>query len=149
MKHCVTMFAHICTTPRPRRRKVDNWGGGGQIFIYSYIHVLHHLFPLKAIVFTVCEHEYMTICPPPQLSTFRRPCASICNITLLYASVDYFGGRTFCRKTLCRKTFCRKTFCRTDILPTDVLPNGHFAERTFCRTDSLTNVQLVENRDIF
>ena len=49
------------------RRKVDNWGGR-----YSYIHVLHNLFPLKAIVFTVCEHEYMNICPP-QLSTFRRP----------------------------------------------------------------------------
>jgi hypothetical protein len=41
------------------RRKVDNWGGR-----YSYIHVLHHLFPLKAIVFTVCEHEYMNISPP-------------------------------------------------------------------------------------
>jgi hypothetical protein len=36
-------------------------GGGGR---YSYIHVLHHLFPLKVIVFTVCEHEYMNICPP-------------------------------------------------------------------------------------
>ena len=33
-------------------------GGGGR---YSYIHVLHHLFSLKAIVFTVCEHEYMNI----------------------------------------------------------------------------------------
>ena len=40
---------------------------------YSYIHVLHHLFPLKAIVFTVCEHEYMNICP--QLLTFRHPWA--------------------------------------------------------------------------
>ena len=29
-------------------------GGGGR---YSYIHVLHHLFPLKVIVFTVCEHD--------------------------------------------------------------------------------------------
>ena len=50
-----------------RRRKVDNWGGGGR---YSYIHVLHHLFPLKAIVFTVCEHEYMNICPPPPITDF-------------------------------------------------------------------------------
>ena len=49
------------------RRKVDNWGGGGR---YSYIHVLHHLFPLKAIVFTVCEHEYMNICPPPPIIDF-------------------------------------------------------------------------------
>jgi hypothetical protein len=42
-------------------------GGGGR---YSYIHVLHHLFPLKAIVFTVCEHEYMNISPPPPIIDF-------------------------------------------------------------------------------
>ena len=59
---------YVCISPgsikggsQQGRRKVDNWGGGK----YSYIHVLHHLFPLKAIVFTVCEHEYMNICPPP------------------------------------------------------------------------------------
>ena len=38
------------------------WGGGG---IYSYIRVLPDGFLLKAIVFTVCEHEYMNIPPPP------------------------------------------------------------------------------------
>jgi hypothetical protein len=42
-----------------------------EIFIYSYIHVLHHLFPLKAIVFTVCEHEYMNVCPPPPPPNYR------------------------------------------------------------------------------
>jgi hypothetical protein len=59
---------YVCTSPGSKkggseqgRRKVDNWGG----VRYSYIHFLHHLFPLKAIVFTVCEHEYMNICPPP------------------------------------------------------------------------------------
>jgi hypothetical protein len=39
----------------------DNWGEGGA---YSYIRVLPDGFLLKAIVFTVCEHEYT----PPQLS---------------------------------------------------------------------------------
>ena len=42
------------------RRKVDNGGGGG-----GGIPFVPHLFPLKAIVFTVCEHEYMNICSPP------------------------------------------------------------------------------------
>jgi hypothetical protein len=37
-------------------KSIIGGGGGGR---YSYIHVLHHLFPLKAIVFTVCEHEYI------------------------------------------------------------------------------------------
>ena len=37
--------------------------------VYSYIRVLPDGFLLKAIVFTVCEHEYMNIQPPPpQLS---------------------------------------------------------------------------------
>jgi hypothetical protein len=37
-------------------------GGGG---VYSYIRVLPDGFLLKAIVFPVCEHEYMNIHPPP------------------------------------------------------------------------------------
>ena len=40
-------------------------GGGG---IYSYIRILPDGFLLKSIVFMVCEHEYMNIHPPPQLS---------------------------------------------------------------------------------
>jgi hypothetical protein len=32
---------------------------------YSYVRVLPDGFLLKAIVFTVCEHEYMNIPPPP------------------------------------------------------------------------------------
>ena len=43
-------------------------GGGGGGGAYSYIRVLPDGFLLKAIVFTVCEHEYMNIHPPPQLS---------------------------------------------------------------------------------
>ena len=42
----------------------DNWGGGGE---YSYIRVLPDGFLLKAIVFTVCEHDYMNIHPPPRI----------------------------------------------------------------------------------
>ena len=41
----------------PRR---DNWVG-----VYSYIRVLPDGFHLKAIDFTVCEHEYMKYTPPP------------------------------------------------------------------------------------
>jgi hypothetical protein len=33
--------------------------------VYSYIRVLIDEFLLKAIVFTVCKHEYMNIPPPP------------------------------------------------------------------------------------
>jgi hypothetical protein len=42
--------------PVPRR---DNWVG------HSYIRVLSDGFNLKAIDFTVCEHEYMKYTPPP------------------------------------------------------------------------------------
>ena len=63
--------------PYQGRRKVDNLGGGR----YSYIHVLHHLFPLKAIVFTVCEHEYMNICPPPPPFNYR-----LSGVPVYYAS---------------------------------------------------------------
>ena len=42
------------------------WGGGGWGgCVYSYIRVLPDGFLLKAIVFTVCEHEYMNIHSPP------------------------------------------------------------------------------------
>ena len=47
-------------------------GGGGGGGRYSYIRVLPNYFLLKSIVFTICEHEYMNICPPPQLSIFQR-----------------------------------------------------------------------------
>ena len=49
-------------------RKIDIWGVG--LFIYS---CSAQLFLLKSNIFTVCEHEYMNMCP--QLSIFRRPCA--------------------------------------------------------------------------
>ena len=39
-------------------------GGGGT---YLYIRVLHNYFVLKSIVFMVCEHEYMNMCPPPTI----------------------------------------------------------------------------------
>ena len=52
-------------------------GGGAR---YSYIHVLHHLFPLKVIVFTVCEHEYMNICPPPNYRLSGAPGFLLINI---------------------------------------------------------------------
>ena len=39
-------------------------GGGGD----SYIRVIPDGFLLIAIVFTVCEHEYMNIHPPPNYS---------------------------------------------------------------------------------
>ena len=44
-------------------------GGGGE---YSYIRVLHDGFLLKAIVFTVCEHEYMNNPPPPPINASRN-----------------------------------------------------------------------------
>jgi hypothetical protein len=41
--------------------------GGGEV--YSYIRVLPNGFLLKAIVFTVCEHEYMNIHTPPIIAS--------------------------------------------------------------------------------
>jgi hypothetical protein len=46
----------------PRR---DNWVG------HSYICVLPDGFHLKAIDFTVCEHEYMKYTPPPQVTALE------------------------------------------------------------------------------
>ncbi len=44
-------------------------GGGGHIFIYScYAQLISfeiEIKILKSIVFTVCEQEYMNMCPPP------------------------------------------------------------------------------------
>jgi hypothetical protein len=37
-------------------------GGGGQIFIYS---CSAQLISFEIDCFTVCDHEYMNICPPP------------------------------------------------------------------------------------
>ena len=51
------------------RSQVDSWGGGQ----YSYISVLHYQFPLKSIVFTVCEHEYMNMPPPPIIASGYTP----------------------------------------------------------------------------
>ena len=42
-------------------------GDNSRVGEYSYTRVLPDGFLLKAIVFTVCEHDYMNI-PPPQLS---------------------------------------------------------------------------------
>ena len=54
-------------------------GGAFHIFIYScYAQLISfeiEIKILKSIVFTVCEQEYMNMCPPPpppQLSIFRR-----------------------------------------------------------------------------
>jgi hypothetical protein len=38
-----------------------------------YIRVLSDEFLLKAIVFTVCEHEYMNIHPPPIIASRNGP----------------------------------------------------------------------------
>jgi hypothetical protein len=49
---------------RDKTRAVDRptIGEGG---VYPYIRVLPDGFLFKAFVFTVCEHEYMNIPPPP------------------------------------------------------------------------------------
>jgi hypothetical protein len=47
----------------PRR---DDGGGGGGV----YIRVLPYWFLLKAIVFTVCEHVYMNMYPPPIIASY-------------------------------------------------------------------------------
>ena len=48
-------------------RKIDNWGGA--MFIYSCSAQLISfeivIQILNSIVFTVCEHEYINIAPPP------------------------------------------------------------------------------------
>ena len=44
-------------------------GGGGHVFIYScYAQLISfeiEIKILKSIVFTVCDQEYMNMCPPP------------------------------------------------------------------------------------
>ena len=59
--------ASLKAKKRRRTRTVARPIGGGGV--YSYVRVLPDGFLLKAIVFTVCEHECMNIPPPPpQLS---------------------------------------------------------------------------------
>ncbi len=61
--------------------EIDNWRGGGgggwHIFIYScYAQLISseiEIKILKSIVFTVCEQEYMNMCPPPN---YRSSAAS-------------------------------------------------------------------------
>ena len=45
----------------------DNWGGGGAYSLYlCYAQLISfEIEILKSIVFTVCEQEYMNMCPPP------------------------------------------------------------------------------------
>ena len=47
----------------------DNSGGGE----YSYTRLLPDGFFLKAIVFTVYEHDYMNIRPPPIIASSYGP----------------------------------------------------------------------------
>ncbi len=59
-------------------RKIVKWGGGGgHIFIYScYAQLISfeiEIKILKSIVFTVCEQEYMNMCPP----TYRSYAAPV------------------------------------------------------------------------
>ena len=66
--NCSPLSPGLCNAAQGRR-KIDNLVGG----LHLYIRVLQHSFLLKLIAFTVCEHKYMNISPPPpQLSTFRR-----------------------------------------------------------------------------
>lgn len=47
------LITAVTTLPSIQGHKsLDNWGEP-----YSYIHVSHHSFLLKSVVFTVCEHE--------------------------------------------------------------------------------------------
>ena len=62
----------------PRR---DNWVG-----VYSYIRVLPDGFHLKAIDFTVCEHEYMKYTPPPPPPKLRP-----WKLFLILHVLDYLG----------------------------------------------------------
>ena len=64
-------FTSICCSPHHYTVFIDRAvarpiiGGGGGGGAYSYIRVLPDGFLLKAIVFTVREHEYMNIHPYP------------------------------------------------------------------------------------
>ena len=61
----------LVSTAHSGAPEIDNWGGGGHIFIYScYAQLISfeiEIKILKSIVFTVCEQEYMNMCPPPPL----------------------------------------------------------------------------------
>ena len=54
----------VCVAVRAVARPLMGGGGGGG-GVHIILRVLVDGFLLKAIVVTVCEHEYMNIHPPP------------------------------------------------------------------------------------
>jgi hypothetical protein len=69
IKHAVKYRCKHFKVFRAVARPIIGGGGGGDSGVggggvYSYIRVLPDGFLLKAIVFTVCEHEYMNIHTP-------------------------------------------------------------------------------------
>jgi hypothetical protein len=65
-------------------------GGGGRGGTYSYIRVLSDGFLLKAIVFTVCEHEYMNIHPPPIIAFSYGPGCCGNNVSWFVSTLQFF-----------------------------------------------------------
>ena len=93
--NAVTIFSWAVT-------RSDNSGGGE----YSYTRVLPDRFFLKAIDFTVCEHDYMKIQPPPPPQLSRLVTALLLGNALYEFSMKRceilkpeVGGRY---KSLCR-----------------------------------------------
>jgi hypothetical protein len=109
-KHLKKKRRRTRTVARPIVR-----GGGG----YSYVRVLPDGFLLKAIVFTVCEHECMNIPPPPPI---------------IVSSYGPAEDRQY------RLPKCTATSC-------DFAENGNKVGASFM--NSWTNMIFVEDKHIF
>ena len=86
------------TMSRDAGRSIIGGGGGGHIFISScYAQLISFEFEikiLKSIVFTVCEQEYMNMCPPPR-PNYRSsgvPGHVRQNLNSLYGTRQIFGN---------------------------------------------------------
>ena len=77
-------YCHSCIVIYQWRSKLDNWGGGGHICIYSSSQTMKTINSNET---NCAEHEYMNMCPPPQLLSLPLTSTVIYRHSLLFTVI--------------------------------------------------------------